>query len=175
VQIWSAQTGTLLHTLDGPSSDVEWVAWHPKGDVVLAGSTDCTAWMWSVTPAVATCMQVFAGHQGEVTCGAFSGNGKLVLTGSADGSIRVWNPKTGTCAFTFEGYVRAANERTSRTKKCYFVAQVSRGRCPWRLRQVCACEPTSAGFRFPSTGILSCIPLQARLPRGPHQHAGGGG
>jgi ribosome assembly protein SQT1 len=25
---------------------VEWAVWHPKGNAVLAGSADGTAWMW---------------------------------------------------------------------------------------------------------------------------------
>jgi hypothetical protein len=27
-------------------ADVEWAVWHPKGNAVLAGSADGTAWMW---------------------------------------------------------------------------------------------------------------------------------
>jgi ribosome assembly protein SQT1 len=32
------------------------VAWHPKGDVVLAGSEDFTLWMWLAQSG--NCMQV---------------------------------------------------------------------------------------------------------------------
>jgi WD40 repeat protein len=40
-------------------------------------------------------MIVFAGHEGSVTCGGFSTDGKLVLSGSIDCTFRVWKPSTG--------------------------------------------------------------------------------
>ena len=94
-----------LHTLDGPSGDINFLAWHPKGDVLLAGSSDGTAWMWSTPPAAspaATCMQVFAGHAGGVSAGLFTRDGKLVVTAGEDGSVRVWAPKTGACSKVYQ-------------------------------------------------------------------------
>lgn len=101
-QIWEAETGALKQTLEGPGSEIEWVRWHPKGPVVIAGSGDGTAWMWLATDG--TCMQVFAGHEDAVTCGCFNGTGRMVCTGSADGTVRVWKPKTGTAHHVFRGH-----------------------------------------------------------------------
>ena len=42
------------------------------------------------------CMRVFAGHDGPITCGLFTSDGHTVVTGSADGTVRVWAPKKGT-------------------------------------------------------------------------------
>jgi WD40 repeat protein len=80
VRVWAVASGALLHTLEGPSGEVEWLAWHPKGDVLLAGAMDATAWMWHVTPAAATCMQVFAGEgagrrRRRAAAAAHDGNG----------------------------------------------------------------------------------------------------
>lgn len=47
VSIWESNTGRCLHSLEGPGESVEWVSWHPRGDVILAGSEDFTAWMWN--------------------------------------------------------------------------------------------------------------------------------
>ena len=47
VSIWESSSGRCVHSLEGPGESVEWVAWHPRGDVVLAGSEDFTAWMWN--------------------------------------------------------------------------------------------------------------------------------
>lgn len=42
--------------LEGPDGTIEWVHWHPKGDIILAGSDDFTAWLWNAQTG--TCMQV---------------------------------------------------------------------------------------------------------------------
>ena len=98
VKLWDGQTGALARTLDGPG-DVEWLRWHPKGDVILCGGNDGTCWMWLATSG--GCMRVFAGHDGAVLCGAFTCDGKQIVTGSADGSVRVWAPKKGICKHAF--------------------------------------------------------------------------
>ena len=36
VRIWD-RAGALLHCIEGPSAEIEWLSWHPKGDVLLAG------------------------------------------------------------------------------------------------------------------------------------------
>lgn len=56
VKIWKHPGYELLNTLDGPGEAIEWVDWHPKGNIVLAGSADFTSWMWNAQTGV--CMQV---------------------------------------------------------------------------------------------------------------------
>ena len=50
--------------------------------------------------------QVFAGHSGSVRCGAFSPDGRAVVTGGGEGdaSLRAWDPKTGECTTTVSGH-----------------------------------------------------------------------
>ena len=73
--------------------------WHPKGTVILAGSADGTLWMWNVPSG--TCMNVFTGHSGPVSCGGFTPNGKHIISGSEDGCVFVWDPKTATIIHKF--------------------------------------------------------------------------
>lgn len=47
------------------------------------------------------CVQVFAGHDGGVSCGLFTLDGKSVCSGGEDGTIRIWAPKTGVCKHNF--------------------------------------------------------------------------
>jgi ribosome assembly protein SQT1 len=49
---------------------------------------------------------VFSGHSGPVTAGAFTPDGKHVISvgGDNDCSLRVWNPKTGECSLTLQGH-----------------------------------------------------------------------
>jgi WD40 repeat protein len=56
VGIWDSATGHCAHMLDGPGGAIEWLRWHPKGDVILAGSDDFTAWLWNAQTGA--CMQV---------------------------------------------------------------------------------------------------------------------
>eukprot|EP00615_Pteridomonas_danica_P002264 CAMPEP_0114360372 /NCGR_PEP_ID=MMETSP0101-20121206/23813_1 /TAXON_ID=38822 ORGANISM="Pteridomonas danica, Strain PT" /NCGR_SAMPLE_ID=MMETSP0101 /ASSEMBLY_ACC=CAM_ASM_000211 /LENGTH=511 /DNA_ID=CAMNT_0001504573 /DNA_START=1 /DNA_END=1536 /DNA_ORIENTATION=- len=101
VKVWDSVDGTLKRTLEGPS-DIEWLTWHTKGNVLLAGSSDGTVWMWLATSGA--CMQVFAGHEGSVTCGLFTPDGRHVITGGADATVRLWAPKKGVCKHVFSGH-----------------------------------------------------------------------
>jgi len=94
VRVWTPENGTLLHGLEGPSKEVEWISWHPKGHALLAGSADTMAWMWWAPTG--KLMQIFAGHAQGVTCGCWGLGGKLVVTASDDKSVIVWNPRAGT-------------------------------------------------------------------------------
>jgi len=94
IKIWTVATGALLHTLEGPAKELEWVIWHPKGHAILAGSADTMAWMWWAPTG--KLMQIFAGHAQSVTSGCWAMGGKLIVTGSEDRSVIVWNPRAGT-------------------------------------------------------------------------------
>lgn len=76
--------------------------WHQRGNVILAGSGDGTVWMWLATTG--ECMNTFIGHANPVTCGAFSPDGKLILTASEDATLRVWNPKTAQPKHVIQGF-----------------------------------------------------------------------
>lgn len=102
VCVYSASTLKLVRTLQGPSSEIEWFAWHPKGNAIVAGSADATAWIWDASSG--NCLGVLAGHEDAVTCGGFTRNGKRVVTGSADGSVKLWDPKSSACVCTFSGH-----------------------------------------------------------------------
>lgn len=91
---------TLKHVLDGPE-DIEWAQWHSVGNAIVAGSSDGTSWMWLANTG--QCVQVLAGHDGGVTSGCFSNDGKMIITGGDDGTVRLWNPKSGACKHVFSG------------------------------------------------------------------------
>lgn len=64
VRVWRVSDGACVQTLEGPGDGVEWLTWHPKGDVVLAGSEDFTLWMWLAQSG--NCMQVGVRWTGAV-------------------------------------------------------------------------------------------------------------
>lgn len=93
IVLYDPDTAEQKLKLEGPS-DVEWLCFHPKGgSVLLAGSGDGTVWMFHIP--LNRCLQVFVGHEQAVTSGCFSPDGKWALSASADGTLRIWAPKTG--------------------------------------------------------------------------------
>ena len=51
----------------------QWVRWHPRGHLVLAGSEDSSVWMWNADKGAY--LNVFSGHGDSVTCGDFTPDG----------------------------------------------------------------------------------------------------
>lgn len=82
----------FLTSIDGPD-EVNWLTWHPKGNVLAAGATDSTVWMWTIPSGKV--MNVFSGHTGPVSCGRFTHDGKRLVTASEDGTLLVWDPRNG--------------------------------------------------------------------------------
>merc|ERR1719428_2609376 len=100
VRVWKTEDASLVHSLTGPSNEVDWVRWHPKGHALLAGAADCTAWMWWAPTGKV--MQVFAGHADRVNCGCFANDGKVIATGAQSGEVIIWNPRQGTATFNLQ-------------------------------------------------------------------------
>jgi len=46
----------------------------------------------------------FIGHSGNVTCTAYSPDGKTIASGSSDGMVKIWDVATGSEITTFKGY-----------------------------------------------------------------------
>ncbi|KAJ4477183.1 ribosome biogenesis protein Sqt1 [Lentinula aciculospora] len=90
------RTWEFLTELQGPD-EVMFLKWHPKGNVLLAGSNDTTLWLWQL-PSGNT-MQVFAGHTGPVQCGSFTPDGKRIVSACGDGTLILWDPRSPTPVF----------------------------------------------------------------------------
>ncbi|UZJ57055.1 hypothetical protein CBS101457_006375 [Exobasidium rhododendri] len=83
----------FITSLDEPD-EVNWLAWHPKGNVLAAGAADSTVRMWNIPSG--QLMNVFVGHTGPVTCGRFTPDGKRLVTASEDGTLLIWDPRSTT-------------------------------------------------------------------------------
>jgi ribosome assembly protein SQT1 len=79
--------------LEGPD-EIVWLSWHPKGNVLAAGASDATVWMWNIPSG--NLMNCFSGHSAALTCGRFTPDGRKLVTTSEDGSLIVWDPKSAT-------------------------------------------------------------------------------
>ena len=51
------------------------------------------------------CLASFEGHMGLITCASITPDGKYIVSGSADKTLRLWNVETGECGRTLEGHI----------------------------------------------------------------------
>ncbi|KAJ3683167.1 hypothetical protein LUZ60_013394 [Juncus effusus] len=102
VRIWDASTGTQKCNPLEASAKLEWIKWHPKGNVIIGGSEDASVYMWNVDNQML--LNSFFGHSDVVTCGDFTPDGKIICTGSDDKTLRVWNPRTAESIHEIGGY-----------------------------------------------------------------------
>ncbi|WVR08463.1 hypothetical protein IAU60_005518 [Kwoniella sp. DSM 27419] len=74
-------------------SEITWLQWHPKGNVLAAGCEDATVWMWNL-PSGNT-LAVLSSHTLSSTAGVFPPPlGRQLLTASLDSSLIMWDPRT---------------------------------------------------------------------------------
>ncbi|XP_058673496.1 F-box/WD repeat-containing protein 10-like [Ammospiza caudacuta] len=97
VKVWSADTGALIKTLErhqGPVLCLSFDQWH-----LVTGGSDGYALGWSMLGKFRRCLMAFF-HPKEVLCLEFLY--LRVISGCADGCIRIFNFLTGTCLRVLE-------------------------------------------------------------------------
>eukprot|EP01061_Rhynchopus_euleeides_P026101 TRINITY_DN42762_c0_g1_i1.p1 TRINITY_DN42762_c0_g1~~TRINITY_DN42762_c0_g1_i1.p1 ORF type:complete len:431 (+),score=202.61 TRINITY_DN42762_c0_g1_i1:51-1343(+) len=99
VILWKSDDGSHVATMEDLGDAISYLFWHPKGNIVFAGSADSQSAMWNEK---GVCLQFFTGHASEVTCGALVNDSKMLATGSEDFSLKVFAPKTGELLVHFD-------------------------------------------------------------------------
>ncbi|KAG8772539.1 hypothetical protein FRC12_003025 [Ceratobasidium sp. 428] len=90
------KTWEFLTDVQGPD-EVVWLRWHPTGNVLAAGSTDSTVWLWNFPSG--TPLLILSAHSSPLTSGLFTPNGKRLLTASDSGTLIYTDPRTQTPLF----------------------------------------------------------------------------
>jgi WD40 repeat protein len=94
IQLWDAQTGELIHSLQGLVSGTRSVAISPDSQTVAAGGKDGKVLLWDVPSGrlKATLKEPGWGWFGssEIYSVAFSPDGKTLASASQDETVRLW-------------------------------------------------------------------------------------
>ncbi|MFQ4146142.1 eIF2A-related protein [Chlorogloeopsis sp. ULAP02] len=128
VRIWDLETQQCCQTFEGHDSWTWWVAFSPDGSLLAtASSADRTIRLWDVNTS--ECIHILKGHQEWIWAIAFSpippsptpvassretrprrwlpfkrGVGGILASCSSDGTIKLWDVKTGSCIATLTGH-----------------------------------------------------------------------
>jgi WD40 repeat protein len=88
VRIWDAATGEHVSTLDGPAGQVWEIAFSPDGTRLGGVGADRLLHLWELSGG--RHLAAFEGHADEAWAIAFAPEGSTILTGSWDGTARLW-------------------------------------------------------------------------------------
>ncbi|EFO80916.1 WD-40 repeat protein [Oscillochloris trichoides DG-6] len=100
VQIWQVQNASLRSTLGGPGPACVGVAFSPDGRSLAVGDSSGRILVWALAgkqrgknemrrnePSL---LRQIPGHAGEVSHLAYNPSGDLLVSGSSDGTVRLW-------------------------------------------------------------------------------------
>ncbi|CAH2064730.1 unnamed protein product [Thlaspi arvense] len=104
-KVWSLSKGKLLRNIIFPSA-INALSLDPGGSVFYAGSTDSKIYIGAINSTSDYGTQVLGSVSERyfpkaVTCLAYCADGNLLISGSEDGAICVWDPKSRRPVRTF--------------------------------------------------------------------------
>jgi WD40 repeat protein len=100
MRLWDLETGKEIRRFDGPGHFVEAVGFTPDGkraicsygpqviESVYNGDPRCSLRLWDL--ATGKELKQFKGHTAPVLCLAISGDGRFLVSGSSDNTMRLW-------------------------------------------------------------------------------------
>lgn len=113
VFVWQAADGTLVYKLSGHTDEVQSVAFSPNGQILASGSRDKSLKLWLIVNGTfvqigdgAFAQKSLYGHTDWIWNIAFSPDSKILSSGSADGTVRLWLVTEGILLKTIAGHTK---------------------------------------------------------------------
>lgn len=95
VRFWEALSGICSRTIQHPDSQVNRLCISPDKRY-LAAAGHHTVKLFDIRSTNPAPLLVFEGHTGNITGVAFHCEGKWMVTSSEDGTVKIWETRTGT-------------------------------------------------------------------------------
>lgn len=91
IRIWNIETGECRTSIQEQYKDARAIVWSPDGQMIATAFGSSIQLRNGVDGYI---VKVFEGHTKWINCLSFSPDGKLLLSTSGDGSIRIWEVLT---------------------------------------------------------------------------------
>ncbi|XP_008543793.1 angio-associated migratory cell protein [Microplitis demolitor] len=98
IQVWKMRDKSLVWSYN--MGDASWMKWHNVANIIFAGSVEGEIYMWKIPSGEC---KVFQGYGHKTEAAAITSDGKKLVTGYKDGTIRVLDLKEGSVQTTIPG------------------------------------------------------------------------
>jgi WD40 repeat protein len=102
IKVWELQRGKCIKTLQGNSNAIYAIACNNQQNLLASGHEDQTIKLWNVDINSPQALepdlqpfQILRGHSDRILSITFSPDQKILASGSADRSIKLWDAQTG--------------------------------------------------------------------------------
>ena len=108
IRVWNVDSGRLLSAIQGPAPPLRNAVLSPGGkQLAVCVERENVARLYDVATGAE---RQLAGHRDFVSGLAFSPDGLTLATGSMDGTIRLWNTKTGAPIASLPGHMQETTD-----------------------------------------------------------------
>lgn len=104
IRLWNPADGTVQAALGAHAESITAIAYHPDGGAIATAGAEGSLKFWQLPAPPA---KTFAGHTQPVTAVALSQDAKVLISGSSDKTVRMFDPATGQQVRQLEGQTDA--------------------------------------------------------------------
>ena len=91
----------LISTIKDQDTEINWIDWHPKGPAFSFGTSEGAVWVYMATNIKKNFN--FYSHTESCTCGMFLEEGKKLISGGEDASVRIYELKEKKIEYSIKG------------------------------------------------------------------------